>query len=142
MEERKETEKNLSEKLENFYSYSFYAAMLEPNNKKLRKFLKIDIICSIIIAIIAIAIILWYFSKNKVDLNIQLWFALFLGLIFFNFISFIISIPRAYHFWVKFLIPKILKDLDKEFDLENSKKDVRKIIEERFKERLQKNNLI
>jgi len=141
MEERKEREKNLSEKLEKFYTYSFYAAMLEPNNKELRKFLKIDIICSIIIAIIAIAIILWIFTDNKVNLDL-LWIVLFAGLFFFVFISSILSIPRAYHFWVKFLIPKILKDLDKELDLENSKKDLKKIIEERFKERSQKNNLI
>jgi hypothetical protein len=69
---KKEKEKELSEKMKKFYTYSFYAAILEPNNKELKKFLKIDIICSIIIAIITIAIILWYFSKNKVDLNIQL----------------------------------------------------------------------
>jgi glucan phosphoethanolaminetransferase (alkaline phosphatase superfamily) len=141
MEERKETEKNLSEKLEKFYSYSFYAAMLEPNNKELRKFLKIDIICSIIIAIIAIAIILWIFTDNKLNLDL-LWIGLFIVIFLFGFISSILSVPRAYYFWGKFLIPKILKDLDKELDLENSKKDVRKIIEERFKERLQKNNLI
>jgi hypothetical protein len=33
MEERKEKEKNLSEKMKKFYTYSFYAAMLEPKTK-------------------------------------------------------------------------------------------------------------
>jgi len=111
MKEMKGKEK---EKPIGFATYSFYLAMLDPDNKELKKFLKIDIIASIIIAIATIIIIMGILfgdillSNNVVDL-------FFISFIVF-FILFFITIVRIYFFWrnwksfwVKYLKPKTLE---------------------------------
>jgi preprotein translocase subunit Sss1 len=143
MEEIREKEKQeLTEKIKKFYAYPFFVAMSEPDSKEFKKFVKKDIIGSIIVAIIAIVVISWLLfgdnisilSGDKIALKIQKDDAfefklLFIFFIIFMFISFIRTVARIYyfwghweHFWVKYSKPmtlKILKDILKDLKKDN-----------------------
>ena len=114
MEER-EKEKN-----------SFFATLSKPENKELKGFLKIYIIIALVNIAVPIIINVWVFfiDIDKIELYFWILSGVVIGLILFNLISYTFLIPRAYRFGVKFLIPKILKDLSRELNLEDLKKRI------------------
>ena len=114
MEER-EKEKN-----------SFFATLSKPENKELKGFLKIYIIIALVnIAVpIIINVSVFFIDIDKIELYFWILSGVVIGLILFNLISYTFLIPRAYRFGVKFLIPKILKDLSRELNLEDLKKRI------------------
>jgi membrane protein YdbS with pleckstrin-like domain len=110
MEER-EKEKN-----------SFFATLSKPKNKELKGFLKVYIIIALVNIVTVIIANVLFFLIDEIKLYFWILFGLLIGLILFNLISYVFLLPRAYRFGVKFLIPKILKDLSKELNLEDLKK--------------------
>ena len=108
MEER-EMEKN-----------SLFATLSKPENKELKGFLKIYIIIFLVNFVVFIIAKVLFFLTDEVELYSRIFSGLVSGLMLFNFILCIFLIPQTYRFWVKFLIPKIFKDLNKELNFENS----------------------
>jgi membrane protein YdbS with pleckstrin-like domain len=110
MEER-EKEKN-----------SFFATLSKPENKELKGFLKIYIIIALVNIVVPIIGNVLFFLIDEIELYFWTLFGLTIGLILFDLIAYLFLLPRAYRFGVKFLIPKILKDLSKELNPEDLKK--------------------
>ena len=101
---------------------SFFATLSKPENKELKGFLKIYIIIALVNITVPIIINVsaFFIDIDKIKLYFWILFGVVIGLILFNLISYTFLIPRAYRFGVKFLIPKIFKDLNKELNFENS----------------------